>query len=465
MIPFVANDKAINFGTNALWPILQSVTITIYEAISLSIITVLYFEEPSMKAVFPVFYLKYNPSPTMLVSVVFLTLLFATTCSIAEEYQQGDNTIVDALTEELNAQNESLQESIKKFEQEHGIKLSSAPTNSLTQNYPERIDTHINDFAELLTNQQLTALQQALEKLIQETGTELTIVTLKTRFTYQGREDSIENFSKGLFTKWNLATNGILVVVAHNDRQMRIQLGVDYGTLHDNNLKRIVDTVFIPNFKAGNFGQGIVSGVAATIEELTNMSVPSNLLPEQDAVVSGKTDWLNMVVFIFGGGTVVWALYYGLYYRRHMSRKCSHCKTKMSRLSENDDDAYLELGAQLEEIVGSVNYDVWKCSTCERYKIVRFDKWFSGYGACRSCGYKTLESVRAIESSATEHTTGRARITYKCETCDFKEVKYETIPRITPADHSSSSFSSSSSSFSSSSSSSSSSSGGASGSW
>src|SRR6185436_17897486 len=48
-------------------------------------------------------------------------------------------------------------------------------------------------------------------------------------------------------------------------------------------------------------------------------------------------------------------------WRRHRSRRCPECGTRMERLDESADDALLQEGQQAEERIGSVDYDVWKC--------------------------------------------------------------------------------------------------------
>jgi uncharacterized protein len=64
--------------------------------------------------------------------------------------------------------------------------------------------------------------------------------------------------------------NGVLLIVAPNDRELRIEVGYGLeGTLPDAAADIIIRNVIIPRFKAGNMSDGISDGVDAIIAVLS----------------------------------------------------------------------------------------------------------------------------------------------------------------------------------------------------
>jgi len=78
--------------------------------------------------------------------------------------------------------------------------------------------------------------------------------------------ESIEPYANRLFRAWGLGQagedNGILLLVAQNDRKMRIEVGYGLeGTLTDLHSKLIIENTMVPAFRAGDFAGGITRAV------------------------------------------------------------------------------------------------------------------------------------------------------------------------------------------------------------
>ena len=124
------------------------------------------------------------------------------------------------------------------------------------------------DDAEILkpaTRERITALVKAHEEKTTDQITVLTIPTLGG--------DSVEDFANRVFAAWKLGQkgrdNGVLVVVAPQDRRMRIEVGYGLeGTLTDVAASRIIRNVMTPAFKTGDFDRGIEDGVKAIVAQL-----------------------------------------------------------------------------------------------------------------------------------------------------------------------------------------------------
>jgi len=124
------------------------------------------------------------------------------------------------------------------------------------------------DNAEILkgaTRERIAALAKAHEDKTTDQIAVLTIPTLDG--------ESVEEFANRVFAAWKLGQkgkdNGVLVVVAPQDRRMRIEVGYGLeGTLTDVAASRIIRNVMTPAFKNGDFDRGIEEGVKAIVAQL-----------------------------------------------------------------------------------------------------------------------------------------------------------------------------------------------------
>ncbi|TIX08499.1 MAG: YgcG family protein, partial [Mesorhizobium sp.] len=78
--------------------------------------------------------------------------------------------------------------------------------------------------------------------------------------------EEIEPYANRLFRFWKLGqakeNNGVLLLVAPNDRRMRIEVGYGLeGTLTDLHTKLIIENDMVPAFRAGDFSGGISKAV------------------------------------------------------------------------------------------------------------------------------------------------------------------------------------------------------------
>ena len=84
---------------------------------------------------------------------------------------------------------------------------------------------------------------------------------------------TIEEFANGLFRHWALGgktrNNGVLLLVAPNERKVRIEVGYGLeGALTDALSRVIITTAIAPKFRTGDFAGGIEAGVDAILSIL-----------------------------------------------------------------------------------------------------------------------------------------------------------------------------------------------------
>ena len=132
----------------------------------------------------------------------------------------------------------------------------------------------VNDNAEILSEATRQALTERLKAHEEKTTNQVVVLTVPS---LEG--ESIEGYAETVFKAWKLGQkgkdNGILVVVAPNDRRMRIEVGYGLeGTLPDVVAGRIIRNVMTPRFKTGDYNGGVEAGVNAVLATLETGEVP-----------------------------------------------------------------------------------------------------------------------------------------------------------------------------------------------
>ena len=148
------------------------------------------------------------------------------------------------------------------------------------------------DQANIVQPETRAVLEQKLADLEEKSGIQLVVATVTS---LEGQD--IEPYANELFRKWQLGekkkNNGVLLLIAPNERRVRIEVGYGLeGTLTDALSKVIITNAMTPRFKAGNFSEGISRGVDDIITVLTTdasewQKRPSLRLDYQQPVDSG----------------------------------------------------------------------------------------------------------------------------------------------------------------------------------
>ena len=147
------------------------------------------------------------------------------------------------------------------------LALALFASPALAQTFPP-LTGRVVDNANLLNPAEEAALSAKLEALEKSTGRQLVVATLPD---LQGYE--IEDYGYQLGRAWKIGqkgeNNGIILIVAPNQRKVRIEVG--YGLepyVTDALSSIIIQQQILPRFKAGDFPGGIEAGVDALISQL-----------------------------------------------------------------------------------------------------------------------------------------------------------------------------------------------------
>ena len=147
----------------------------------------------------------------------------------------------------------------------NGIAFQQVPT----------LTARVTDLTGTLSEQQKNALENELEAYENEKGSQIVLLLVPTTDPY-----AIENYSMRVAEEWKIGRDGVddgvIMVVAKEDRKIRIEVGYGLeGALPDAYAKRIIENIIIPNFRQGNFYNGIEDGLGAIMGLIEGEDLPA----------------------------------------------------------------------------------------------------------------------------------------------------------------------------------------------
>ena len=150
-----------------------------------------------------------------------------------------------------------------------------------------------------LSSGDVASLTQTLKALEARKGSQVAVLIVPTT-----APETIEQYSIRVAEVWKIGRkkidDGALVVVAKDDRKLRIEVGYGLeGSLNDVTAKRIIDEVITPKFRSGDFAGGISAGVDRIIAVIDGEKLPAPESRQQSSSVLSHIDLLNPFT-IFG---------------------------------------------------------------------------------------------------------------------------------------------------------------------
>lgn len=163
------------------------------------------------------------------------------------------------------------------------------------------------DSADLLSAADEAALTAELRSLEDKASDQLVVVTLPSLQGY-----AIEDFGYRLGRHWGIGTaklaNGVLLVVAPNERKVRIEVGRGLEpVLTDALSKIIIENAVLPRFRSGDYAGGIKDGVRDIVLALTGdaaeVEARAKARPDAD---DPAIDWLMVIFWTL---IILWVVY------------------------------------------------------------------------------------------------------------------------------------------------------------
>jgi uncharacterized protein len=154
--------------------------------------------------------------------------------------------------------------------------------------------THlVNDYANILSSSQQSALEQKLVAYFDSTSTQIAVVIENS---LEG--DDLFDYSQRLATAWGIGekgkNNGILIYAAIQDRKLRIHVG--YGleaTITDALTTRIRTQYMNPYFKQGQFYEGFDEGTTIMMQ-----AASGEYVNDRPKGAKGKFPWSTLIIIV-----------------------------------------------------------------------------------------------------------------------------------------------------------------------
>jgi uncharacterized protein len=156
---------------------------------------------------------------------------------------------------------------------------------------------HVTDTAGMLSPAAIVELETTLRSFEEETGAEIAVATIPSL----GASHTIETYAAELFQEWGIGKekedNGILLLIARDDREMRIEVGYGLeGAVPDIEAGRIISEVLVPAFQAGDYDRGVAAAVARLADDIRNGAPPA---ASRGALPENPAQFLPFIFFFF----------------------------------------------------------------------------------------------------------------------------------------------------------------------
>lgn len=153
-------------------------------------------------------------------------------------------------------------------------------------------------------------LQQSIRAFEARKGSQIAVLIVPTT-----DGEAIEQFSLRVAEAWKIGRkkidDGVLLVVAKNDRHLRIEVGYGLeGALTDVTSRRIIDEIITPRFRNSDFAGGISAGVDRIIRVIDGERLPAPPPPppsshQQSSNLLNHIDPIFALFVLFGFGAVM----------------------------------------------------------------------------------------------------------------------------------------------------------------
>lgn len=156
------------------------------------------------------------------------------------------------------------------------------------------LERPIIDQTESLANEDIDRIAQLINAERQKKSFQIGVLMIPTL----GSDDSLEEYSLKVARQWGVGdkkkSNGVLLLIAKNDRKMRIEVGNGMeGSLTDARASQIIRNTIAPKFRSGDYAGGVEAGVKRIIDAAEGRNLFDNDM-DGESIVS----MLFIVIFI-----------------------------------------------------------------------------------------------------------------------------------------------------------------------
>ena len=178
------------------------------------------------------------------------------------------------------------------------LSLLAVPAAAVAQPAPPVLTAPVNDFADVIDEASERELERRIRALQSATGDVVVVATVQTFQPYgdigEYAVKMFENGGRGIGEKGK--DNGVLIVVAVDDRRVDIEVGYDLEEfITDGFAGEMIREGMTPHFRNGNYGAGLLAGATRIINRIaerrgvTLQDVPRSAAPREAVVADFRS--------------------------------------------------------------------------------------------------------------------------------------------------------------------------------
>jgi uncharacterized protein len=146
---------------------------------------------------------------------------------------------------------------------------------------------YVNDYSKIISQSELNSIISIGKELEDKTGAQVVVVIVNST-----NKTPIEDYSLNLFRNWGIGQkgkdNGLLILLAINDRAWRVEVGRGLeGAIPDVLSNRVMESLAKPYFVKNQFGEGLLNSYSTfcdyiakeynvTLDKSLNISLPNS---------------------------------------------------------------------------------------------------------------------------------------------------------------------------------------------
>ena len=179
-----------------------------------------------------------------------------------------------------------------------GLSGAAAQTLQDLQTIPP-LSAHVIDTTGTLDVAQQRALEAKLTAFETARGSQLVLLMVPTTLP-----EDITDYAQRVGDAWKIGRpgvgDGLLVVVAKNDRKIRIATSKALeGAVPDLAARQIIDGAMMPRFRQGDFAGGLTASADQLMARISGENLPAPAKKSSAGQTLGGFQWTDLAVFLF----------------------------------------------------------------------------------------------------------------------------------------------------------------------